>query len=164
MNENGMENRVLEALRREGRPLAPETVFEAFEAEERDAVASAVEQLLGESRLILTRKRKLALPEQTGLIYGRIQGNARGYGFFIPEDGSPDLFIPADAMHGAMHGDKVWVRQADTVSRNGNAEAEVMLIAIRAQANIVGTFEQGQGAPGGYVIPDDPRIYSDVLV
>ena len=47
MNENGMENRVLEALRREGRPLAPETVFEAFEAEERDAVASAVEQLLG---------------------------------------------------------------------------------------------------------------------
>ncbi len=164
MNENGMENRVLEALRREGRPLAPETVFEAFEAEERDAVASAVEQLLGESRLILTRKRKLALPEQTGLIYGRIQGNARGYGFFIPEDGSPDLFIPADAMHGAMHGDKVWVRQADTVSRNGNAEAEVMLIAIRAQANIVGTFEQGQGAPGGYVIPDDSRIYSDLLV
>ena len=79
-----MENRVIEALRREGKPLAPETLLEEFEAEERDAAAMAVERLLSESRLILTRKRKLALPEQTGLVYGRMQGNARGYGFFIP--------------------------------------------------------------------------------
>lgn len=159
-----MENRVIEALRREGKPLAPETLLEEFEAEERDAAAMAVERLLSESRLILTRKRKLALPEQTGLVYGRMQGNARGYGFFIPEDGSPDMFVPADAMHGAMHGDKVWVRPTETVSRNGSAEAEVMLIAVRAQSAVVGTFEQSHGAPGGYVIPDDTRLYMDVLV
>lgn len=159
-----MENRVIEALRREGKPLAPETLLEEFEAEERDAAAMAVERLLSESRLILTRKRKLALPEQTGLVYGRMQGNARGYGFFIPEDGSPDMFVPADAMHGAMHGDKVWVRPTETVSRNGSAEAEVMLIAVRAQSAVVGTFEQSHGAPGGYVISDDTRLYMDVLV
>jgi hypothetical protein len=34
-----MENRVIEALRREGKPLAPETLLEEFEAEERDAAA-----------------------------------------------------------------------------------------------------------------------------
>ena len=151
----------METLRREGKPLAPEVVLEEFPAEERDAAAAAIEQLLSESRLILTRKRKLALPEQTGLTYGRIQGNARGYGFFIPEDGSDDLFVPADAMHGAMNGDKVWVRPTETVSRNGSAEAEVMLIA---QVNIVGTFEKSQGTPGGYVIPDDTRLYMDALV
>ena len=154
----------METLRREGKPLAPEVVLEEFPAEERDAAAAAIEQLLSESRLILTRKRKLALPEQTGLTYGRIQGNARGYGFFIPEDGSADLFVPADAMHGAMHGDKVWVRPTETVSRNGSAEAEVMLIAARAQVNIVGTFEKSQSTPGGYVIPDDTRLYMDALV
>ena len=154
----------METLRREGKPLAPEVVLEEFPAEERDAAAAAIEQLLSESRLILTRKRKLALPEQTGLTYGRIQGNARGYGFFIPEDGSDDLFVPADAMHGAMNGDKVWVRPTETVSRNGSAEAEVMLIAVRAQVNIVGTFEKSQGTPGGYVIPDDTRLYMDALV
>ena len=154
----------METLRREGKPLAPEVVLEEFPAEERDAAAAAIERLLSENRLILTRKRKLALPEQTGLTYGRIQGNARGYGFFIPEDGSADLFVPADAMHGAMHGDKVWVRPTETVSRNGSAEAEVMLIAVRAQVNIVGTFEKSQGTPGGYVIPDDTRLYMDALV
>lgn len=154
----------METLRREGKPLAPEVVLEEFPAEERDAAAAAIERLLSESRLILTRKRKLALPEQTGLTYGRIQGNARGYGFFIPEDGSDDLFVPADAMHGAMNGDKVWVRPTETVSRNGSAEAEVMLIAVRAQVNIVGTFEKSQSTPGGYVIPDDTRLYMDALV
>lgn len=154
----------METLRREGKPLAPEVVLEEFPAEERDAAAAAIERLLSENRLILTRKRKLALPEQTGLTYGRIQGNARGYGFFIPEDGSADLFVPADAMHGAMHGDKVWVRPTETVSRNGSAEAEVMLIAVRARVNIVGTFEKSQGTPGGYVIPDDTRLYMDALV
>ena len=154
----------METLRREGKPLAPEVVLEEFPAEERDAAAAAIERLLSESRLILTRKRKLALPEQTGLTYGRIQGNARGYGFFVPEDGSADLFVPADAMHGAMNGDKVWVRPTETVSRNGSAEAEVMLIAVRAQVNIVGTFEKSQGTPGGYVIPDDTRLYMDALV
>ena len=66
----------METLRREGKPLAPEVVLEEFPAEERDAAAAAIERLLSESRLILTRKRKLALPEQTGLTYGRIQGNA----------------------------------------------------------------------------------------
>lgn len=154
----------METLRREGKPLAPEVALEEFPAEERDAAAAAIERLLSENRLILTRKRKLALPEQTGLTYGRIQGNARGYGFFIPEDGSADLFVPADAMHGAMNGDKVWVRPTETVSRNGSAEAEVMLIAVRAQVNIVGTFEKSQGTPGGYVIPDDTRFYMDALV
>ena len=60
----------------------------------------------------MTRKKKFALPEQTGPISGRIQGSARGYGFFIPEDGRGDMFIPADAMHGAMHNDMVWARAA----------------------------------------------------
>ncbi len=159
-----MENKVIEALRREGKPLAPDAFLEGFEPEERDAAAVAVERLLRENRLIMTRKHKLALPEQTGLIYGRIQSNARGYGFFIPEDGSPDLFIPADAMHGAMHGDKAWARPTENLSRNGSAEADVVLIALRAQASVVGTFEAGQHGAGGYVIPDDGRIYMDVRI
>lgn len=156
-----MENRIIEALLREGRPMAPEALMECFE--EKDAAASAIEKLLLECRLILTRKKKLALPEQTGLIYGRIQGSARGYGFFIPEDGSEDMFIPADAMHGAMHQDMVWARAAETASHNGTQEAEVALIAVRAHAIIVGTYEQ-DGGEGGYVVPDETRVCFDLLI
>jgi ribonuclease R len=156
-----METRIIEALLREGRPMAPEELMECFE--EKDEAASAIEKLLLEGRLILTRKKKLALPEQTGLVYGRIQGSARGYGFFIPEDGSPDMFIPADAMHGAMHNDMVWARAAETESHNGTQEAEVALIAVRALAVIVGTYEQ-DGSEDGYVVPDETRVCFDMLI
>ncbi|NCB31291.1 MAG: ribonuclease R, partial [Clostridia bacterium] len=162
MTNQETETFILEILQREGQPVAPDMLLE--QVEETDAGAAAVERLLSTGRLMLTRKRKLALPEHTGLIYGRVQGNARGFGFFIPTDGSRDMFLPADGMHGAMHGDQVWVRQTDRVSHGGNAEAEVVLIASRLQKKIVGTFEDDEGAGGGYVVPDDTKLYMDVLV
>ncbi len=162
MTNQQTETFILEILRREGQPVAPETLLEQLE--EADAGAAALERLLGTGRLMLTRKRKLALPEHTGLTYGRVQGNARGFGFFIPQDGGRDLFLPADGMHGAMHCDQVWVRQTDRVSHGGNPEAEVVLIACRAQKKIVGAFEDDEGAGGGYVVPDDTHLYMDVLI
>ena len=162
MTKQETETLILEILRREGQPLTPDSLLE--QAEDMDAGAAAIERLLAAGRLLLTRKRKLALPEQTGLIYGRVQGNARGFGFFIPEDGSRDMFLPADSMHGAMHGDRVWVRQTDQVSHGGNPEAEVSLIASRAHKKIVGTFEDDEGAGGGYVVPDDTKLHMDVLI
>lgn len=154
------ETKLIEILRREGKPLPAEDLFR--ELQDQDETAAAISRLLSTGRILMTRKKKLALPEQTGLIYGRIQGHARGYGFFIPEDGSPDAFLPADAMHGAMHGDKVWVRLTEQVSRNGSPEAEVALIAVRAYKRIVGTFECDR--TGAYVVPDETRIPEDLLV
>lgn len=162
MTNQEMETLLLETLRRSGNPAAPEALLEPLE--DPDQGAAAIERLLSTGRVMLTRKRKLALPEQMGLHYGRVQGNARGFGFFIPADGTPDLFLPADAIHGAMHGDMVWVRQTDQISRGGNPEAEVALIASRGQKKIVGTFEDDEGAGGGYVVPDDTRLYMDVLI
>lgn len=156
-----MEIKIIDALRREGKPMAADALITEFE--DKDAAAVAMQRLLAEGRLIMTRKRKLALPEQTGLIYGRIQAHSRGFGFFIPEDGSSDMFVPADAMHGAMHGDKVWARMTDQVSKNGTTEAEVVLIAVRAQKRIVGTFDNENHA-GGFVVPDETRIPMDILV
>ncbi len=162
MTNQEMETLLLETLRRSGNPAAPEALLEPLE--DPDQGAAAIERLLSTGRVMLTRKRKLALPEQMGLHYGRVQGNARGFGFFIPADGTPDLFLPADAIHGAMHGDMVWVRQTDQISRGGNPEAEVALIASRGQKRIVGAFEDDEGAGGGYVVPDDTRLYMDVLI
>lgn len=162
MTNQEMETLLLETLRRSGSPAAPEALLEPLE--DSDQGAAAIERLLSTGRVMLTRKRKLALPEQMGLRYGRVQGNARGFGFFIPADGTPDLFLPADAIHGAMHGDMVWVRQTDQISRGGNPEAEVALIASRGQKRIVGAFEDDEGAGGGYVVPDDTRLYMDVLI
>lgn len=158
--EKGTDLALIEALRRLG-PSAAETILE--EAEDKDAAATAIAEMLAEGRLLLTRRKKLALPEQTGLIYGRFQGSARGYGFCIPADGGADFFVPAENVHGAMHGDSIWVRKADTLSRNGSAEAEVVMVAVRAQRRIVGSFERdAQG--NAYVVPDESRLSGDLLV
>ncbi|MBR0026272.1 MAG: ribonuclease R, partial [Clostridia bacterium] len=149
-----------ELLRQEGRPLSTEEVFAA--CEDHDAAAAAISRLLSSGKILMTRKKKLALPEQTGLIAGRIQGNAKGFGFFLPEDGSPDAYISEEDMHGAMHGDKVWARLTDGVSKNGSQEAEVALIYERAYKRIVGTIEFDRY--DAYIIPDDRKIAEDMLV
>ena len=81
MTNQEMETLLLETLRRSGNPAAPEALLESLE--DPDQGAAAIERLLSTGRVMLTRKRKLALPEQMGLHYGRVQGNARA--LFIVE-------------------------------------------------------------------------------
>jgi len=156
-----MQEEIIEALKAAGRPVSVEALTEQLKDQE--AVQAAVKELIASSRVLLTRKRKLALPEHTGLTAGRIQGHARGFGFFIPTSGGQDAFVPADAMHGAMHNDVVWARYTDQVSRNGSPEAEVVLIAQRAFTQLVGTYEQ-DGRLSGYVVPDEARVPFDLMI
>lgn len=157
-----MQEQIIQALTAAGKPVSPEALMEQFQEHKEEAQA-AVTELLQKSRILLTRKRKLALPEQTGLTAGRIQGHSRGFGFFVPQIGGQDAFVPADAMHGAMHGDTVWVRYTDQFSRNGSPEAEVALIAERAFTQIVGTFEQ-DARMSSYVVPDEARVSIDLFI
>ncbi len=156
-----MQDKIIAALTAAGKPLSTEALTEQLQ--DKEAVEAGIAALLQSNRLLLTRRRKLALPEQAGLTPGRLQGHARGFGFFLPAAGGQDAFIPADAMHGAMHGDTVWVRYTDQVSRNGSPEAEIALISQRAYTQIVGTFEQ-DGKLGGFVIPDDVRLPMDMVI
>lgn len=100
-------------------------------------------------------------PHKTGsprgaVLTGHIQGNAKGFGFFVPDDGSDDLFVPPRALHGALHGDIV---EAVKVSANrGAGEAEVTRIVERGMKSIVGTFERG------FVAPDCQNLSKDIYI
>ncbi len=156
-----MQQEIIKLLEQEGKPMAPDALFAKLE--DKEAAVRALDQLLSEGALLFTRKGKLVLPAQTDLAFGRIQGHPRGFGFFIPDTGAKDAFVPSDAMHGAMHQDKVWVRLMEHVSHNGSPEAEVAFIARRANCQLVGTFERDRRL-GGFVVPDETRIPMDVLI
>jgi len=67
--------------------------------------------MVEEGRLIQTKKRKYGIPEDFGYLAGRLQGNAKGFGFLIPDNkDSEDVFIPADKINGALHKDRVMVK------------------------------------------------------
>ena len=147
-----------EALLAERGPRTSEQMAELTHVRPAEAY-QLLEAMTEEGRLFKTRKERYALPETLGLLRGRLQGNARGFGFLIPEkEDVQDVFIPADAMNGALHGDTLFVRIVNVERREG----EVVRVLTHANDVIVGTFETD--GPAAYVVPDERRIASDVYV
>ena len=71
------------------------------------------------------RKGDICVVEKLDLIKGKVQGHADGFGFLIPDDDSPDLFLSAKEMHKALHGDRVMVREIG-VDRRGRREGTIV--------------------------------------
>src|SRR5947209_4935273 len=112
------------------------------------------------------RKNRYVLPPAADLIAGKLHIHQAGYGFLIPDTpGQPDIFIAAENIGTAMHGDRVVAR----ISRDspddrikGRREGRVIRILERAHDTIVGTLQRSRNFY--YVVPDDPRIVHDVYV
>lgn len=147
-------------------PLYIEEIMKILDIDksEQEMLEATLSQMVDDGQLVKTRKDKFALPEILGMFAGRIQGNSKGYGFFIPDNREQDdVFIPPERMNSAMHGDKVLIKLLGRKSPEGlSREGEVINILERANKTIVGTFEREKNF--GFVIPDDPRISNDVFV
>lgn len=94
------------------------------------------------------------------VLTGHIQGNAKGFGFFVPDDGSDDLFVAPQKLHGALHGDTV--EAVKIGSARGAGEAEVVRIVERGMKSIVGTYEAGYNC--GFVVPDCHNLAKDIFI
>ena len=127
-------------------------------APDEEALTAVLDAMTGEGLLFKTKKDRYALPHTLGILKGRLQGNARGFGFCIPESGGEDIFISADSMAGALHGDTILVRLVNAARREG----EVVRVLTHANDTIVGVFELDGMA--SYVVPDEKRISMDVYV
>lgn len=133
-----------------------ETLLKELDTEPAQADAM-LEDLCRTGQLVQTKKGNFTHPSTLGMVTGRVQGHAKGFGFLIRENGEPDLYIPSDAMQGAMNGDTVLARPT-----RGDREAEVVSILTRANDILVGRFDRdGQD---NYVVPDDKRIAFDIRV
>jgi ribonuclease R len=123
-------------------------------SDEESKLNTILNQMVEEGQLVRTKKKKYAIPEDLGFLTGRLQGNARGFGFFIHDKEEEDVFIPAESLNGAMHNDRILIR---LLKGNGlSREGEVIRVLERANKTIVGTFEKDKNF--GFVIPDDKRI------
>lgn len=123
-------------------------------------VLALLDKMTHEGKLIKTKKGKYALPEFFEIYVGRIQIAVRGFGFAIIDNVEmPDVFVPANALMGAMNGDRVMVK---CTKKTGKCEGEVIKIIERAHKQIVGTYEESKNF--GFVIPDDQKIRSDIFV
>src|SRR5438094_5677063 len=112
------------------------------------------------------RKDRYVLPVEADLVTGKLSIHPVGYGFLAQEkSGEPDVFIAAENIGTAMHGDRVVARispEAPSRRIKGRREGRVIRILERAHNTIVGTLQRSRNFY--YVVPDDPRFVHDVYV
>jgi len=142
--------------------------------EERSAFDEAIESLKLGGELVEIKKRRLVDPARADLVVGKLLCNPRGFGFIAPvrEKDGEDIYVPGTNLSSAMHGDIVVARaprpgrrrRADRLSRRKRDEPEAKVVAVlkRARTSVVGTFMKERNVR--FVVPNDPRLYRDVVV
>ena len=135
-------------------------------ANERVALRKTLRELERAGDIARIRKNRYVLPAEADLVAGKLSIHQAGYGFLTPETpGETDVFISAENIGTAMHGDRVVAR----ISRDapydrvkGRREGRVIRILERAHDTIVGTLQRSRNFY--YVVPDDPRFVHDIYV
>ena len=106
-----------------------------------------------------------ARSEGRKLVSGRLIGHRDGYGFVVPDQPmgatGQDIFIPANGMGSALHGDRVDVHVV-RAKADGRLEGRVVTVRDRAQKTVVGEFHCAQRY--NYVMPYDHRIPFEIVI
>ena len=132
----------------------------------RVALRSTLRELERAGQIARIRKDRYILPAEADLVTGKLSIHPAGYGFLTPEKATePDLFVAAENIGTAMHGDRVVARISPEAPSNrikARREARVIRILERAHDTVVGTLQRSRNFY--YVVPDDPRFVHDIYV
>ncbi len=153
---------VIEALRRSGRPLKAKELARDLDVptddyrEFRDYLRGLVES----GELYQVKNQRYAPPEKLNLVVGHLSVIRSGAAFLAPEKSGDDVYVPAEELGNAYHGDKVVVRVESR--RRGRPEGRVVRVLERARSEFVGTVQRGEHFVT--VAPDDPKFRKDIFV
>src|SRR5438067_3907838 len=133
---------------------------------QRNAVRKTLRDLERAGEIARIRKDRYVLPAEADLVTGKLSVHPAGYGFLTSEKpGEPDIFIEAENVCTAMHGDRVIARispEPPAGRIKGRREGRVIRILERAHDTVVGTLQRSRNFY--YVVPDDPRFVHDIYV
>ncbi len=154
---------LLQLLQEAGEPVDAEELGKrlGLEPEEWEGFFNRLRAMQRDGQLLFNRRGALCLPDKIELKVGRVEGHPDGYGFFVPDDGSGDMFLSEKEMHGVLHGDRVLAR-AHGVDRRGRKEAKIVEVLERANHRLVGRFYTEKGVQ--WVVAENKRINQDILI
>lgn len=155
---------ILQLLEEADSPLSHEQLCERLELSDPDAIEALRRRLAAMDRdgqLHRNRRGAYGPVDKLNLLKGIVQGHKDGYGFFIPQTGGEDLYLPYRQMQKVFHGDEVLVRPAG-IGFKGRREAVIIEVLARNTREIVGRYYEENGIR--FVRPDNPRITLDVLL
>jgi len=155
------------------------TTFLKLQKDQSQQAHKVIEQMLERGEIAYINRDRLCIPEDPGLVSGRIIFRQSGSAILIPDikptsEGYP---IKSKDTSVAMHGDTVLARKIEKKwhkshvknrsirslhDLNEKPNVRVIRILKRKHTKIIGTLEKGRHTT--YVVPDDPRIIQDILV
>ncbi|HEY8423524.1 MAG TPA: ribonuclease R [Clostridia bacterium] len=130
-------------------------------------ISQALDELAKEGKIVAQETKKSCkyfLPSKINAYKGKIQGNPRGFGFFISAELGEDVFIPSKAMNSAVHGDTVMVKVSKHRPEGQSLEGEVLSVLERGIKKAVGRFFVRHNQTYGFVIPDDRNFNYDIFI
>ncbi len=155
---------ILEVLREQGMPVAPDALIELLDIteEERDLFLRRIRAMERDGQLMRNRKQALCVVDKIDLIPGKVEGHPDGFGFLVPDDGTPDLFLGPKEMHKVLHGDRVVGRELRSEQRSGRREATIVEVLQRGNQKVVGRLYNDHGI--WFLVAENKRINQDFLV
>ncbi len=132
-----------------------------LEGDEMEAFMIRLRAMQRDAQLMINRRGALCLPDKIEVKSGRVEGHADGYGFFIPDDKSGDMFLQEKEMRGVLHGDRVMAREHG-LDRRGRKEGKVVEVLEHANTHLVGRLYRERGYQ--WVVAENKRISQDILV
>ncbi len=114
-----------------------------------------------DGQVMRNRRNALCLPSKLDLLKARVEGHPDGFGFAIPEDGSPDLWLGPREMQKTLHGDTVLLRVGG-VDRRGRREGHITEVLVRANTRLVARLHSEHGVL--FAVAENRKISQDILV
>lgn len=154
---------ILQMLTEHNAPVSDEELLQLLhiDVHEEELFSRRLRAMERDGQIMRNRKHAICVVDKLDLIKGKVQGHPDGYGFLIPEDGSPDMSLSEKEMHKVLHGDVVVVKQSG-IDRRGRPEAKIVEVLERANSRVVGRLYEEHGIQ--YVVAENRRITQDILV
>ncbi len=154
---------LLTMLEQQGVPVAFEDFAQllAIEPDEMAVFSRRIDAMVRDGQVMRNRKGAICIMDKLHLIPGIVQGHPDGYGFLVPDDASPDLFLATREMEKVLHGDRVVVRSTG-FDRRGRPEGAIVEVLEHVNLQIVGRLLVEHGI--AVVVPENKRISQDILV
>lgn len=100
------------------------TVYNELNLDDIRKFNEAVDELIGEAKLILTKKDKLISPKACGFIPAKVISHTKSCVFAKPLFGGEDLYIPIEKSKKCMLGDIVMLNRVKDSAKGKNAAVE----------------------------------------
>jgi len=164
------EQNVLNLVRSESyRQMSTEelTVHFSVQPKEQAEFIEVLRALERQGELVKVKGNQWVNPRSAGLLVGRLQCNAGGFGFLLPlQEEHEDVYVAEKDLGEAMHGDLVVVE----LHRKGQPQrrrklgpsGRIIKVIEHRNRQIIGTFVPGKKF--GRVTPDNPSLFRDVYI